>query len=215
METSGLGEVDYNSEFFSNLKMVKKMQESTDENQTQSNVRTYPEITALINSFYETVPGPVIGSFQKELKTPEQCEAFRKRIDDAQAIVETLEILRQSGNNVFTVEDLTSGKMTKKKLQNIAGPFGINISQNKAALIETLEGMPKSIEFTRTDRWTNPDELGMRGQNKFWARMGEARAAYETASGEAYLHKRQLENLAAREEATTAEDAPAAPELPA
>ncbi len=195
--------------------MVKKMQNDADENQTQSNVRTFPEITALINSFYETVPGPVIGSFQKDPKTAEQIEAFRKRIDEAQAIVETLEVLRQSGSQVFTVEELSVPKMTKRKLQDIAGPFGINISQNKESLIGELEGMPKSIEFTRTDRWLNPDELGMRGQNKFWTRMGEARDAYETASGEAYPHKRQLENLAAREEAAAAEDAPAAPEMPA
>jgi len=212
MEASGIGEKNCDSEFFSNLKMVKKMQETTDENQTQSNVRTFPEISALINSFYETVPGPVIGSFQKESKTAEQCEAFKQRIDDAQAIVETLEVLRQSGNQTFTVEELSANKMSKKKLQKIAGPFGININQSKGKLVEALTDMPKSIEFTRTDRWLNPDELGMRGPNKFWARMKEARAAYETASGEAYPHPRQEESAARI--ATEAEAAPEAPEGP-
>ena len=66
------------------------MSENNVNNQTQSNVRTHPEITELITTFYETVPGPVVGSFKRDSKTAEQCEALRQKIDEAKEIVETM-----------------------------------------------------------------------------------------------------------------------------
>ncbi|RLI54281.1 MAG: hypothetical protein DRP09_13465, partial [Candidatus Thorarchaeota archaeon] len=114
------------------------MPENNNTNQTPSIVRTFPEIREIVNSFYETLPGPVIGSFKHEPKTEEQCEAFRKKIDEAQAIMEEIESLRLAGQSTFEVGELEA--MKKAKLQQIAATFGISPKQSKAALVAELTG---------------------------------------------------------------------------
>lgn len=164
------------------------MSENIDNDQTQSVVRTFPEIKAVVDGFYDTLPGPVVGSFARDEKTTEQCEAFKAKIDEAQAIMEEIETLRLSGDKTFTAGEL--GDMKKASLQKIAVTFGVKPKQSVAALVKELEGKPKSIPVLRTNLWQNEDDLGMK-TSSLWGRLQEARNAYETASGEAYPHPRQ------------------------
>jgi len=164
------------------------MSENIDNDQTQSVVKTFPEIKAVVDGFYATLPGPVVGSFAREEKTPEQCEAFKSKIDEAQSIMEEIESLRLSGEKTFTEGELDD--MKKAKLQKIALTFGINPRQSKPALVAELTGQLKSIPVLQTDLWKIEDELGMK-RSALWGRMQEARDAYKIASGEAYPHPRQ------------------------
>lgn len=165
------------------------MPETIENNQTHSIVKTIPEIQEVVAAFYDTLPGPVVGSFSREKKTPEQCEAFKKKIDEAQAIMEEIESFRLAlKNNAFTDGELDD--MTKAQLQRIAVAFGMSPKQSKAALVGALEGKPKSIPVLQTNLWKKEDELGMK-KSILWGRMQEARDAYETASGTPYPHPRQ------------------------
>jgi len=138
------------------------------------------------------LPGPVIGSFSREEKTEEQIEAFKRKIDEGQAIFDEIKATRlASREDIFDEETL--GKMNKAKLQKVAVTFGMNPKQTAPKLREALIGQPKSIPVLQTRYWRIEDELGMKKGSALIARLREAREAYHTASGEEYLHPLQME----------------------
>lgn len=168
------------------------MSENTDTDQLHSHVKTFSEVQEIVSEFYDTLPGPVVGSFSKEKKTPEQCEAFKKKIDEAQAIFDEIKATRlASKEDVFDEETLAG--MNKAKLQKIAITFGMNPKQTAPKLREALVGQSKSIPVLQTRYWRLEDELGMKKGSALIARLREAREAYHTASGEEYLHPLQME----------------------
>lgn len=165
------------------------MPENNIENQPHSIVKTFPEIQEVVAAFYDTLPGPVVGSFSREEKTAEQCEAFKRKIDEAQAIMEEIESFRLAlDRNPFNAEELDD--MNKAKLQKIAVTFGMKPKQSKQALVAELTGKPKSIPVLQTNLWKKEDELGIK-KSALWGRMQEARDAYQKASGTPYPHPRQ------------------------
>ena len=145
------------------------------------NVKTFPDLRALVDRFFDILPGQLIGAVKNNIDTlkPETIENFKKEIDKAQEIFEEFEATRLATSNNFTEEELA--KLGLKKLQMIAKSFRMSAKMSEKTLIKNLTGKPKSIPVTQTKYWKTSDNKSTLVQ-----RLREAREVV------GYFHPRQL-----------------------
>jgi len=162
--------------------------------QTKGHVKTFPDLQALVNTFFDVLPGQAVGQVQrnKDSLSIEDIETFKNRIKLGQELFEEFEAARLATNTHFTAEELE--KMDRSKLQKIAKGFRVKATMSNKNLIATLTGRPKSIPAIKTKYWKNKD-----GRSILISRLREAREAYKAATGEDFSHPRQI---AAAERAT-------------
>jgi hypothetical protein len=159
--------------------------EASQTESVQGHVRTFPEIKALVDTFYGALPGEMIGTVQKRTTlTEEEKDAFKGRVNLAQELFEEFEATRLATRSNFTAEELRG--LGYKKLQMIAKSFRLNAKMSENGLVVELTGKPKSIPVTQTKYWKDKDNRSV-----LIARLREARTAYKTVTGEDITHPRQ------------------------